>query len=47
MNTQVRGISLFIGSSIDPFYAHIPSSYVLYRMKTLLWTVLKYNKKLE
>ena len=47
MNTQVRGIYLFIGYSIDPFYTHIRFSYDLYRMKTLLWTVLMYHKKLE
>jgi hypothetical protein len=41
------GISLFIGSSIDPFYAHIPSSYDFCRMKALLRTVFIYHKKLE
>jgi len=46
MNAQVQGISLFIGSSIDPFYAHIPSSYDFYRMQTLLPALFIYHKKL-
>jgi hypothetical protein len=37
MNSQVQSMPLFIGCSIDPFYAHrqihVPSSDYSYRMK--------------
>jgi hypothetical protein len=53
MNTQVQSMPLFIGSSIDPFYAnihvHVPSSDYSYRMKYItadcMYILLKNRRK--